>query len=174
VRLCNRIDNFFKLTCSARYDKLVIAVGSVSSTHGVPGLEHCFQLKTVSDARTIRRRILGEYSYYPNVIGRCIRISDNFETASLPSTSEEERKRLLSFVVCGGGPTGVETAAVRLPAYSRSVYSLILSLGDLRSMPRGHHQLRTFRSSVGPYGLVTNFLVSPDMSGRGINSCGPV
>jgi hypothetical protein len=33
--------------------------------------------------------------------------------ASLPSTSEEERKRLLSFVVCGGGPTGVETAAVR-------------------------------------------------------------
>ena len=35
--------------------------------------------------------------------------------ASLPSTSEEERKRLLSFVVCGGGPTGVETAAVRPP-----------------------------------------------------------
>ena len=35
--------------------------------------------------------------------------------ASLPSTTEEERKRLLSFVVCGGGPTGVETAAVRPP-----------------------------------------------------------
>lgn len=41
-------------------------------------------------------------------------IADNFETASLPSTTEEERKRLLSFVVCGGGPTGVETAAVRI------------------------------------------------------------
>ena len=40
-------------------------------------------------------------------------VADNFEMASLPSTSEEERKRLLSFVVCGGGPTGVETAAVR-------------------------------------------------------------
>lgn len=38
---------------------------------------------------------------------------DNFEAASLPTTSPEERKRLLSFVVCGGGPTGVETAAVR-------------------------------------------------------------
>ena len=36
---------------------------------------------------------------------------DNFETASLPTTSPEERRRLLSFVVCGGGPTGVETAA---------------------------------------------------------------
>ena len=37
--------------------------------------------------------------------------ADNFETASLPITTPEERKRLLSFVVCGGGPTGVETAA---------------------------------------------------------------
>jgi NADH dehydrogenase FAD-containing subunit len=38
--------------------------------------------------------------------------ADNFEIASLPTTSPEERKRLLSFVICGGGPTGVETAAV--------------------------------------------------------------
>lgn len=39
---------------------------------------------------------------------------DNFEIASLPTTTPEERKRLLSFVICGGGPTGVETAAVHL------------------------------------------------------------
>jgi NADH dehydrogenase len=31
--------------------------------------------------------------------------------ASLPTTTPEDRKRLLSFVVCGGGPTGVEVAA---------------------------------------------------------------
>jgi NADH dehydrogenase len=31
--------------------------------------------------------------------------------ACLPTTSDEERKRLLSFVVSGGGPTGVEFAA---------------------------------------------------------------
>jgi NADH dehydrogenase FAD-containing subunit len=31
--------------------------------------------------------------------------------AVLVQTPEEERKRLLSFVVCGGGPTGVEVAA---------------------------------------------------------------
>lgn len=36
---------------------------------------------------------------------------DNLELASLPTTTEEMRKRLLSFVVCGGGPTGVEFAA---------------------------------------------------------------
>ncbi|KAK1218406.1 hypothetical protein PQX77_018909 [Marasmius sp. AFHP31] len=76
------------------YDHLIVAVGSTSSTHGVPGLEHCFQLKTIADAQQIRRRVM-----------------DNFEVASLPTTTPEERKRLLSFVICGGGPTGVETAA---------------------------------------------------------------
>lgn len=83
-----------KLNLYVPYDKIVIACGSVSSTHGVPGLEHCFQLKSISDAQAIRRRIM-----------------QNFEIACLPTTSPEERKRLLSFVVCGGGPTGVETAA---------------------------------------------------------------
>jgi hypothetical protein len=38
-------------------------------------------------------------------------LADNFERASLPTTTPEERRRLLSFVVCGGGPTGVEAAA---------------------------------------------------------------
>lgn len=40
------------------YDRLVIAVGSVSASHGVPGLENCFQLKTIEDAQKIRRRII--------------------------------------------------------------------------------------------------------------------
>ncbi|CAG8468207.1 518_t:CDS:10 [Acaulospora morrowiae] len=76
------------------YDKLVIAVGSKSITHGIEGIEHCHFLKTINDARAIRKTIM-----------------DNIEKASLPTTSSEERKRLLSFVVCGGGPTGVEFAA---------------------------------------------------------------
>ncbi|KAF9435924.1 hypothetical protein BGZ76_005220 [Entomortierella beljakovae] len=76
------------------YDKLVIAVGSESMTHGVQGLEHCNFLKSITDARDIRKRLM-----------------ENFEKASLPTTSDEERRQLLSFVVCGGGPTGVEFAA---------------------------------------------------------------
>lgn len=76
------------------YDKLVIAVGATSMTHGVQGLENTHQLKTISDAIKIRRTVL-----------------ENLERAALPTTSPEERKRLLSFVVCGGGPTGVEFAA---------------------------------------------------------------
>nr|CAG8457192.1 11743_t:CDS:10 [Entrophospora candida] len=76
------------------YDKLIIAVGSQSITHGIEGIEHCHFLKTVNDARKLRKTIIR-----------------NFEMASLPTTSPEEKKRLLSFVVCGGGPTGVEFAA---------------------------------------------------------------
>lgn len=76
------------------YDKLVIGVGSVTNPHGVKGLEHCHFLKDISDARRIRNAVIS-----------------NLETASLPSTTDEERRRLLSFVVSGGGPTGVEFAA---------------------------------------------------------------
>lgn len=36
---------------------------------------------------------------------------DNLEKAALPSTEEDERRKLLSFVICGGGPTGVEFAS---------------------------------------------------------------
>ncbi|KOS20664.1 External alternative NAD(P)H-ubiquinone oxidoreductase B1 [Escovopsis weberi] len=76
------------------YDKLVIAVGSVTNPHGVKGLENAFFLKDINDARKIRNKVI-----------------QNLELACLPSTSDEERKRLLSFVVSGGGPTGVEFAA---------------------------------------------------------------
>ena len=72
----------------------LIIPGSTSNPHGVKGLEHCNYLKTIDDARLIKNKIL-----------------QNLEQACLPTTSDEERRRLLSFVVCGGGPTGVEFAA---------------------------------------------------------------
>ncbi|KAI1202078.1 pyridine nucleotide-disulfide oxidoreductase-domain-containing protein [Nemania serpens] len=76
------------------YDKLVIAVGSVSNSHGVKGLENCHFLKDINDARKIRNQVMR-----------------NVELACLPTTKDSERRRLLSFVVSGGGPTGVEFAA---------------------------------------------------------------
>lgn len=78
-----------------KYDKLVIAIGSDNNTFNTPGVEeHARFLKEVLDARRIRSAI-----------------SDAFESAMIPSQSEEERKRLLHFVIVGGGPTGVEFAA---------------------------------------------------------------
>ena len=77
------------------YDKLVIGVGALSNTFGIPGVkEHAFFLKEVSDARAIRNRLLS-----------------NFELALQPGIPPDERKRLLHVVIVGGGPTGVEFGA---------------------------------------------------------------
>ena len=67
-----------------------------SRTFGTPGLSednHVFFLKNLWDARKIRSRLI-----------KC------FEMASNPMLSADERKRLLTFVVVGGGPTCVEFA----------------------------------------------------------------
>lgn len=77
------------------YDILIIAIGAVNRTFGIPGvLEHAMFLKELADARSIRQRIIGR-----------------FEQAAVPGTSEALQNRLLQFVVVGGGPTGVEFAA---------------------------------------------------------------
>lgn len=103
--ICTHIDMDTKLvTCEGVFDHetflisyniLVIAVGAVSKTFNIPGVaEHAFFLKELADARAIRQRVI-----------------ECFERASTPLVSEEERSRLLHFVVVGGGPTGVEFAA---------------------------------------------------------------
>lgn len=78
-----------------KYDKLVIGVGALSNTFGVPGVpENAYFLKEVSDARKIRNRILS-----------------NFELALAPGIAEKEKQRLLHMVIVGGGPTGIEFGA---------------------------------------------------------------
>lgn len=80
---------------SLPYDLLVVAVGSRSATYGVPGVrEHALFLKDLGDARAIRQKVI-----------ECL------EQASDPTMDPEERKRLVHFVVVGGGPTGVEFLA---------------------------------------------------------------
>lgn len=92
---CSHLDaNGNEMRFYVPYDKVVIAVGSVTNPHGVKGLENCHFLKDINDARMIRNRIM-----------------KNLEIACLPTTPDAERRRLLSFVVSGGGPTGVEFAA---------------------------------------------------------------
>ncbi len=96
-----------------KYDKLVVAIGSENNTFNTPGVEeHAHFLKEVLDARRIRSAI-----------------SDAFESAMTPNQTPEERKRLLHFVVVGGGPTGVEFAAeVRCSHIDSKVYRSVFSL----------------------------------------------
>jgi len=77
------------------YSYLIVSVGASINTFGTPGVkEYCHFLKDVDDARTLRRSILNK-----------------FEEANIPGLSEEERARLLTFVIVGGGPTGCEFSA---------------------------------------------------------------
>ena len=73
-------------------------MGAVTNTFNVPGVtDHCFFLKTAEDAKAIRERV-----------NAC------FELANLPESTEEDRKRLLSFVVVGSNtyiavPQGIKS-----------------------------------------------------------------
>eukprot|EP00168_Porphyra_purpurea_P001374 TRINITY_DN1168_c0_g2_i13.p1 TRINITY_DN1168_c0_g2~~TRINITY_DN1168_c0_g2_i13.p1 ORF type:complete len:704 (+),score=229.18 TRINITY_DN1168_c0_g2_i13:269-2113(+) len=90
-----RVEGEEPVTFDLPYSYLIVAVGATTNTFGVPGVrEHAFFLKSVVDARKIRAAIV-----------------NRFERANLPTTSEEEKDRLLHTVVIGGGPTGVEYCA---------------------------------------------------------------
>jgi NADH dehydrogenase len=74
------------------FDHLIVASGATHSYFGHSDwAEHAPGLKRIEDATAIRRRILGA-----------------FEAAEL--APPEDQSRLLTFVVVGGGPTGVEMA----------------------------------------------------------------
>lgn len=77
-----------------RYDQLVLAVGSVSRTVPVPGLdEHAIGFKSLADAIWLRNHVI--------------------ETLELANATEDpaRREQLLSYVFVGGGYAGLEALA---------------------------------------------------------------
>ncbi len=107
------------------FDTLVLAVGSVTNYYDVPGaVEHTMPFKTIVDAMTLRARVI-----------------ELFEMAEQAETAEQ-RRRLLSFAIVGGGVTGVEVAAElvemargtlmpKYPSLARSDFSVVvLEEGD--------------------------------------------
>lgn len=76
------------------YDFLVIALGSVTNTFGIASVEeHAAGLKTLADAVEIRNRVVTA-----------------FERAEV-TDDPAERRAWLTFVVVGGGATGIELTA---------------------------------------------------------------
>ncbi len=76
------------------WDYLVIALGSTTNFFGMADVEeNALTFKSLRDAVSIHNRIL-----------------DNYE-AVLRGGEEKRRRELLTFVVVGGGPTGIELAA---------------------------------------------------------------
>ncbi|KAL3145311.1 hypothetical protein ABBQ38_001571 [Trebouxia sp. C0009 RCD-2024] len=120
------------------YDVLVVAVGSVTNTFNVPGVEeNCFFLKDMEGAKALRQRI-----------------NECFEISALPSTTPEERKRLLTFVVVGGGPTGVELAAEMHDYIKEDLSVHFPSLKDIvrvRLVDTHDHILNTYDRQIAIY-----------------------
>jgi len=76
------------------YDYLVVALGATNNFFGLASAEeNSFTLKTISDGIELRNHII-----------------DAFERAEVEQ-DPEVRRRLLTFVIVGAGPTGVELAA---------------------------------------------------------------
>ncbi|AFY57973.1 NADH dehydrogenase, FAD-containing subunit [Rivularia sp. PCC 7116] len=75
------------------YNYLVIATGSQSQFLGVTGApENSFPMRTLTDAIAIRNQVLSRFEQATKV------------------TNKDEQTRLLTFVIVGGGATGIELA----------------------------------------------------------------
>lgn len=85
---------FASVPTMLNYDHLVIALGNVTDFRKLPGLhDHAFPFKNLGDALRLRDHLI-------HVLGE----------ASV-TTDEELRRQLLTFVVAGGGFSGVEVCA---------------------------------------------------------------
>jgi NADH dehydrogenase len=97
------------LTRELAFDHLVLALGSETNYFGIPGIaEHALGIKTIGDAVMLRAWVIAM-----------------LESASVES-DPGRRKRMLTFVVAGGGFAGVETVGAindltreSLPHYGR-------------------------------------------------------
>eukprot|EP00598_Pedospumella_elongata_P000480 CAMPEP_0184975452 /NCGR_PEP_ID=MMETSP1098-20130426/6705_1 /TAXON_ID=89044 /ORGANISM="Spumella elongata, Strain CCAP 955/1" /LENGTH=481 /DNA_ID=CAMNT_0027498199 /DNA_START=18 /DNA_END=1463 /DNA_ORIENTATION=- len=125
---------------SMEYDYLVLAPGSETNTFNVPGVDgnpRIFFLKQLHEARSIRNKLI-----------------ESFERASLPSITPQERSRLLTFVVVGGGPTNVEFASELYDFLMKDVarnYADLLPFVSVHVVEASGHILGSFKSSLVDY-----------------------
>ena len=83
------------------YDQMVVAAGAVTNTFGIPGVEqHGFPLYNLADAVQLRNHVL-----------------ERFEAVDAEPWLIDDGA--LTFVVVGGGPTGVEVAGALVELFDR-------------------------------------------------------
>ena len=117
------------------YDYLMLCCGAAPTYFGHPEWESFApSLKTIPDATEIRRRVLNSYELAER------------------TTDAEERRRLLTFVVIGGGPTGVELAGAigEMSRYclARDFRNIDVSLSRIILVEAGPRILPSFNESL--------------------------
>lgn len=124
------------------YDHLVLALGTVTDFRGLPGLpEHALPFKNLGDALTLRNHVIRA-----------------LEEASIERHDMELRRQLLTFVVAGGGFSGVEVVA-ELNDFVRNVarsyrridpaeISVILLHAQDRILPEMEESLALFAQNI--------------------------
>lgn len=92
---------------SLQYDQLVIAAGASTNWFNIPGAEaHAFPFKSLMDAIRLRAHVVEMWE-----------LADQAE-------DPEVRRQLLTFVVAGGGITGVEVCASLMEMFQRTMVRL--------------------------------------------------
>jgi NADH dehydrogenase len=122
------------------YDQLVLALGSMTNKRMIPGSEYAFTFKTLADALLLRNHVI-----------------ECFERADVEPDPGRKR-RLLTFVIVGGGLVGVELfgemtafADGIVPLYkhvSREEVRFLLLQGGDRLMPEVSPKLAAYGARV--------------------------
>ena len=119
------------------YDHLVITAGQRTDLSRVPGMtEHGFIMRNLADAYRLRNHVI-----------QCLEHAD-------VTTNAELKQRLLTFVVAGGGFSGVETVGELIEMIRRTLkYYPNVSKSDVRAVlvQRGNRLLPELPERLGYY-----------------------
>jgi NADH dehydrogenase len=120
------------------YDYLVVSLGSKPNYYGIPGAEEfAYSLKSLEDGVTLRNQILR-----------------SFERAACEQ-DPERRKGWLTFVIVGGGATGVEFAGALMElingSLNRDFPELDLSQVQVLLLEASDHLLQDMRVPLSEY-----------------------